>query len=451
MIQLSIAKFRTLQLILVCVLLFSACEKSEQVIAIKEQKPFSPPALDEMVIYEINPNAFSSSKDIQGIQARLDTLKNMGINTIWIMPIYSVGILKSHGSPYCVKNYKEINSSYGTIDEFSFFVQEAHKRNIAVLLDWVANHTSWDNEWMEHPEWYTHDENNNIIQPVGTYWWDVADLNYDNAEMRLAMIEAMSFWVKTTDIDGFRCDKADYIPYDFWKQANDSLKKIPNKQLVMLAEGEREDHFGAGFQLNYSWTFLSTLKNVFAGTQTVNELYAASSSEYAFIPPNSRKLRFTTNNDETATRPPVIVFGGKEGATAASVLSTFMNGVPLFYCGQEVGVNHYDMYNFTNYINWQMNPTMRRNYINMITFYRRSEAARKGVLMTFPHTVIAGFSKSFGTDKIAVIVNTQASQQEYDVPPEIEGNWKNTMNNDAPITLNNTLTVGAYQYYILQK
>jgi glycosidase len=190
-------------------------------------------------------------------------VKALGINAIWIMPIYPIGNLNSFGSPYCIKNYEEVNPDLGTMNDLKTLVTEAHNRKIAVMLDWVANHTSWDAEWIVHKSWYTQNASGNIISPPGTTWNDVADLNYSNDTMRQAMIDAMEFWITNADIDGFRCDAADYVPFDFWKQAIDSLHHATDKNLILLAEGSRADHFTAGFQMNFSWDFLSVLKNVF--------------------------------------------------------------------------------------------------------------------------------------------------------------------------------------------
>jgi len=163
------------------------------------------------------------------------------------MPVHPIGIIKTVNSPYCIKNYKEVNPEYGTLDDLRTLIREAHKRNMAVILDWAANHTSWDNPWIEHKSWYTQDGSGNIIHPAGTNWQDVADLNFNNSEMRLEMIRSMKYWVLTANVDGFRCDAADYVPFSFWKQAI----KIPNRKLIMLAEGACADHFTAGFQLNF--------------------------------------------------------------------------------------------------------------------------------------------------------------------------------------------------------
>ncbi len=122
-------------------------------------------------------------------------------------------------SPYCVRDYKGVNDEFGTLDELRTLVEEAHKRKMIVLFDWVANHTAWDNPWIANKSWYKQDDAGNIISPPKTGWLDVAALNYDSMDMRKAMIDAMRYWVFQANIDGFRCDAADFIPADFWEQA----------------------------------------------------------------------------------------------------------------------------------------------------------------------------------------------------------------------------------------
>ena len=164
-----------------------------------------------MVIYEANPKVFASSKSLKAIEDRLDEIQDLGVTVIWLMPIQPIGSDKtSVGSPYCIKNFKAVNPSYGTIDDLKSLVNKAHSMGMKVILDWIANHTSWDNPWItEHPDWYTKDANGNIISPAGMGWNDVADLNFKNTELRANMIDAMTYWVKEAGIDGFRCDYAD--------------------------------------------------------------------------------------------------------------------------------------------------------------------------------------------------------------------------------------------------
>ena len=411
---------------------------------------FEIPAVEDMVMYEINIKAFSSTKDFKGVTARLDQIKELGVNTIWLMPIYQVGVVNSFGSPYCVKNYKELNSQFGTLADLQELIRKAHEKKIAVILDWVGNHTSWDNDWMSNPSWYTQDGNGNIISPAGTNWNDVADLNFENAAMRVAMIEAMKYWIDTTDIDGFRCDAADFVPFDFWQQAITELNTIPNKHLIMLAEGARNDHFTAGFQMNFSWNFLGSLKNVFTNGQGVATLFATNTNEYSAVPTGKRKLRFTTNHDESNQATPVTVFGSKQAAMAASVVTIYLEGVPLLYCGQEVGVSLSSVYNGSNTINWTVNTDMLEEYKKMMQFYATSNAARKGSLMTFDNPNVVIFQKSSGAERVLVLVNTRAVRKTIGIPLVLQTNWTDVLSN-VPKTLSNSLTLAPNEYLILRK
>ncbi|MBS1563463.1 MAG: alpha-amylase, partial [Bacteroidetes bacterium] len=212
-------------------------------------------------MYQVNIRAFSSSGDFKGVQQRLDSIGALGVNTLYLLPVYPVGQVKTVNSPYCVKDYLSVNSEFGSLDDLRTLVAEAHKRHMAVLFDWVANHTSWDNAWIANKSWYQQDAGGNIISPLNTGWNDVAALNYNNQDMRKAMIKAMKYWVFTANIDGFRCDAADFVPADFWKQALDSLKAISSHKLLLYAEGTAKQEFTAGFQLQYGMGFYYTLKD----------------------------------------------------------------------------------------------------------------------------------------------------------------------------------------------
>lgn len=412
---------------------------------------FTIPATENIVMYEINPSPFSSTHDFQGIINRLDNIKSLGVNTIWIMPIFPVGEVNSFGSVYCVKNFTEVRSSLGTMDNFKLLVEKAHEKGIAIILDWVANHTSWDNPWIyAHPEWYTQNGSGQIVSPAGTTWNDVADLNFDNAEMRLAMIAAMKFWVEETNIDGFRCDAADYVPYDFWAQAITALNAIPDKDLILLAEGARADHFTAGFQMNFAWDFLGNIKNVFNFNQSnVNSLFTTNTNEYAVVPVGKKKLRFTTNHDESFYATPISVYDGKYGAMAASVITIFMQGVPMLYCGQEVGVTVSSNYQGNAVINWNANSDMLLAYQKMLAFYNTSVTARTGTLTNLSSADVAAFQKT-GSETVLVIVNARSSLKSYAVPSVQQGNWTNVMTNEV-ITLSNNISLSPYQYLILKR
>ena len=204
--------------LLTLVVLLVACEPKTV------SDKFQIPAVHDVVMYQVNPRVFADSASLKAVTARIDSIADLGVNMIWVMPIYPIGEEKSKNSPYSIRDYKAIASEFGTIDDFKALVAACHERGMGLILDWVANHTAWDNVWLKdqgHKDWYTQDSAGNIIFPPGTDWTDVADLNYDNREMRDAMIDAMRYWIVEVGIDGFRCDVADQVPADFWKEAID--------------------------------------------------------------------------------------------------------------------------------------------------------------------------------------------------------------------------------------
>ncbi|MFZ1495436.1 MAG: alpha-amylase family glycosyl hydrolase, partial [Saprospiraceae bacterium] len=224
------------------------------------------------IIYEVNIRQYSKEGNFDSFKKHLNRLKNLGVDIIWFMPIYpisEVGRKGTLGSPYAVADYKKVNPNYGTMDDFKSLVQTIHNMGMKVIIDWVPNHTGWDNVWIkEHPDWYTH-VGEAITHPLNndgssTGWTDVADLNYNNKAMRKAMIEAMTFWLKTTNIDGFRVDMSGMVPDDFWQEARPSLLAA-NKNIFMLSEWEdAPDHFST-FHVNYGWQLHHTTAEIAKG------------------------------------------------------------------------------------------------------------------------------------------------------------------------------------------
>lgn len=367
------------------------------------------------------------------------------------MPTYPIGQLNSVNSPYCVKNYEAVNPEFGTMNDLKSLVSQAHDKGMAVILDWVANHTAWDNPWISNKDWYTQDGNGNIVSPPGTGWTDVADLNFDNQEMRINMIKAMEFWIKNADIDGFRCDAADMVPYDFWKQAIDSLNNFTTKDLILLAEGARSDHFTAGFDMNFSWDFYGTIKKVFAGTAAPSSLFSVNNSEYNGIPDGKEKLRFTTNHDESAwDATPMVIFNGKEGALAASVITIFLNGVPLIYDSQEVGVTDNIPFFYDSPIDWMLNPDMLEQYQDILNYYMTSELAKTGSLNSYANSSASIFTLSSGRDRLLIIVNTLNAAATINLPAALTGEWANVLS-DETFSLSGSMQLTPYEYYILKE
>jgi len=433
---------------------FSGCKNVDPVQPVTENLLSNSPVpnTEDIVMYEINLRAFSNEGTFNGIITRLDSIKALGVNVIWLMPIHPVGVLKSVGqlgSPYSVQNYLTVNPEFGSLDDLKNLISKAHNLRISVILDWVANHTAWDNPWIANKNWYTQDGSGNIISPAGTGWNDVADLNYNNSEMRLTMINAMKYWAKEIGVDGFRCDAADYVPFFFWKQTLDTLKNIPNKKLILLAEGNRSDHFTAGFQLNYSWDYYSMLKNVFRDGYNASYLFTTHQNEYRSIT-SGNKLRFTTNHDESAwDNPPVVIFNGKQGALAASVASIFMGGVPLIYSGQEIGYPTKLPFFSRSPIDWNINPDMKTAYKKLYSLYNSTPVLKKGIITDYSDVNIVSFTKSYQGKECFILVNTRKTQENFTLPSSLQNiTWTNLLDNSSMKT-GGVVILQPYQYLIL--
>ncbi|WP_316824673.1 alpha-amylase family glycosyl hydrolase [Pedobacter miscanthi] len=413
------------------------------------------PNTSDAIIYQVNLRAFSQEATFKGVTARMDSIKALGVNVVYLMPVYPVGVLKSAGglgSPYAVKDYKAVNTEFGTMEDLRALVNAAHDRNMAVMLDWVASHTSWDNAWISNKSWYKQDTNGNIIPPEGTNWTDVAALNYNKPDMRLAMIDAMKYWVFNANIDGFRCDAADFVPLDFWKQAIDALRGITTHKLLMLAEGTRNDHFKAGFQMVYGFGYYAALENkVFGNAAPATILQDFNTSEFAPALPGSQVVRYITNHDVYLTDgSPVNVYGGKTGAMSAFLVTALMKGVPMIYNGQEVGCTRGIDFFYHTPIDWTTNPDMKAEYKKIINLRKNSAAIKTGDLTVYSSDDIVAFTKSSGSEKVLVLASIRGNATTYYIPPVLQGTWKNAFSG-SPVTLGSQLFFQPYQHTVLTK
>ncbi|WP_164549854.1 alpha-amylase family glycosyl hydrolase [Nonlabens ponticola] len=407
------------------------------------------PDTEDVVMYEANLRAMSAGGDLRGVINRLDHIEDLGINVIWLMPIHPQGQERSVGSPYAIRDYKEVSNEYGDLEDLRELTDAAHSLGIAVIMDWVANHTAWDNEWIENKDWYTQDAAGNIVIPSGTNWQDVADLNFDNQEMRSAMIDAMKYWILEANIDGYRCDYADGVPADFWEDAWDELDAIPNRKLVKLAEGNREDHLQSGFDLNFGFEFYGAMINAFEG-QPATSIMEKSEEEYATVPDGKQVLRYTTNHDESAfAATPIEFFGGKQGALAASTITIFMNGVPLIYSSQEVGRSSNVPFFSNSRIDFDANPDMLESYQKMIAFYNSSASARKGSTQDFSNDDVVSFRKTLNNDDVLIIANIRNREVSYAIPSSLQNTeWSNITTSNT-VSLTGSIDLQPYEFLIL--
>jgi glycosidase len=362
------------------------------------------------VIYEIYPRAFSQQGNFNAITARLDELKDLGVTILWLMPIHQIGQEKKKGtigSPYAVRDYYGINPDYGTADDLKKLVREAHARGLKVIIDIVANHTSWDSVLMKHPEFYKRDAEGRITYPYD--WYDIAALNYGNQELRRYMTDMLKHWIREFDLDGFRCDVAGEVPTDFWENARRELEQI-KPDIVMLAEAHKAELSVSAFDLDYSWPLHSALTNILQHGARASDLRVEWEKEVKAWPKGALHMRFSDNHDERRA----IARFGEPAALAASAFVFTLDGVPMIYNGMEVG----DTTESGAPALFEKLPIFwaiaeRRKefpvfYKNIMALRRASAALRRGTLKwvrNSDESRVVSFVRRAGNEKVLVAIN----------------------------------------------
>lgn len=436
-------------LLLLMLIVVVSCKKAP----IPEPEPtFKIPATEDLVIYELFLRSFTPEANLPAATARLQELKDLGINCIWVMPCQPIGQAKKInplGSPYSIRNYRAIDGSYGTMEDFRAFIDAAHALGMAVILDVVANHTAWDHPWItNHPEMYTKNSAGQIVHPPGTNWQDVADLNFGYRPTRDSLIHTLMWWVDSVGVDGFRCDYADGVPADFWAEAIDSLER--NSDLIMLAEGQNKSLLEAGFDIAFSWTMHNLMAEAFSGTKVASSPGNLAAAEQNSDPTDSKRLYFITNHDFISfDDPPLTVFKTYEGIRSAAVAMTYMPGVPMLYNGQEVGsMQRLNLFDDIP-ISWNDPQGMRGFFTQLYRLYREQEVLRRG---TYTYLNISPEVISYERkidDGILVICNVRNKDVSFPLPTGYARiGLRDLFSGDT--FLQDTLLLAPYEYRVLK-
>ena len=393
---------------------------------------FSPPEWSyNKTIYEVNVRQYSKEGNFNGFEKHLPELKDLGVGILWFMPINPIGIKNRKGtlgSYYSVKDYKAVNPEFGTIAEFKLLVKHIHRMGMYVIIDWVANHTAWDNHWItEHPDFYTTDSTGNIISP-NPDWTDVADLNYDNPALRDSMIEALKFWVQECDIDGYRCDVAGMIPIDFWVDARTELEKI--KPVFMLAEWETPE-MSKAFDMTYDWKTYDTMNEVVKGTKNATDLYNCIKNNEENYPPNAFRMEFTTNHDKNSWDGTVFERLG-DAAEEFAVYTFMIPGMPLIYTGQEAGLNKRLEFFEKDPVTWKNHP-FRKLYKSLVKLKKNNDALLCGdrggelvPLISSNDSSVFAFTRIMHKNKIFAVFNFSDTEVEFTLQGEFMiGSYRN--------------------------
>lgn len=431
----------------------------------------SPEWIDQAVIYEANLRQGTPTRDFKGLQRELPRLKDLGVDIVWLMPVHPISEVNRKGtlgSYYAVRDYKDVNPEFGTIQDLKELVSTAHNLGMKVILDEVCNHTGCDNAWVtEHPDYYAKDKDGKMFGPFD--WTDTYKLDYSNPATRQAMTDALLFWIREADIDGYRCDVAGEVPTDFWEEVRPKLQAV--KPVFMLAEASKPELLEKGFDVDYAWP-MKDLFNAIAATAGANsyakekgqklekkravdipKLIARHGKEY---PKGAVHMNMVTNHDLNSWEGTEFERYG-DGLGAFAVLSYTLPGIPMMYTGQEVGFNH----PFEFFERDEVQPDYRAN--EMTAFYKMLNAlkhkhpalATRGGddTMTVYGTTsddLLVFSRDKGDDRVVVLANLSGAE----VPvkflaagPQVEGLTDYFGGGEAKVPD----TLAPWQYIVLTK
>ena len=424
----------------------------------------------DAVIYEVNIRQYTPEGTFNAFAEHLQELKDTGVTVLWFMPIHPISVKNRAGelgSYYSVADYTKVNPEFGTEEDFANLVKQAHDMGFHVMLDWVANHTGWDNPWIEeHPDWYTQDENGNIISPDGMGWPDVADLNYDNTEMRQAMIDSMKFWVENYDVDGFRCDYANGAPVEFWEDCRRQLEEV--KPVYMLAECDHiKELLESAFDVEYNWNLWDTLTFTSGGAGKASSI---KNYIYEDLPDGTYTLNFLDNHDKNSYEGTIRSHFGEETLPFMFAMIYTIPGVPMLYTGDEIALDHALEFMSKDPVDWDSGTSYREQLAALGAIRSNNPALYSGnyggpieyVNVGENDKYVLTFTREKDGNKIKCIFNCTNKDREVDLAEWYNGketvlmhgvgadvSWEEHPISEDSITASTTLA--PWEFYIVQE
>ncbi len=404
-------------ILLLAVLVGMGCSSEQQLPPVS--KVVHPEWSKNASIYEVNIRQYTPEGTFNAFREDLPRLKSMGVDILWLMPIHPIGELNrkgTMGSYYAVQDFKAVNPEFGTEEDFRALVDAAHELEMKVIIDWVANHSSWDNVWTVNKDWYTLDDEGNFVPPVED-WSDVIDFNYDNPDMRAAMFDALEYWVREFNIDGYRCDVAGMVPTDFWVEAHQRLDAI--KDVFMLAEDGEPELLIEAFDMNYAWEYAHVTREIASGEQNFDDLDALFERDDARFPKNGYRMYFTTNHDENSWNGSDVELWGPNFENFA-VLSATVAGMPLIYTGQESILDKRLEFFEKDEVEWK-DYAYEDFYRLLLTIQEQNTALWNGAFggertrIESPQGTYA-FTRKKGQNEVIVAINITEETQSISVP-----------------------------------
>ena len=421
----------------------------------------NPDWVKNATIYELNIRQFSQEGTFKAIEKQLPRLKKMGINIIWLMPVQPIGVVNrkgSLGSYYSVKDYLKVNPEFGTDEDFRSLVKAIHAQEMYVILDWVANHSSWDNMLAtQHPEWYTKSREGRFQPTPWRDYDDIIDFDYSQPGLRKYMTEALKFWVKEYDIDGYRCDVASFVPIDFWENARKELDAI--KPVFMLAEAEDKELHRRAFDATYNWTLWNILHQIAINNKSVKTLGEAYIAEHVSIfPKEGIRMNFIDNHDKNSWEGNQYSNFGP-ALKAATVFTAMMDGMPMVYNGQEAGLDRSLLFFEKDPIVWKKHEN-EALYTTLFALKHKNQALWNGKyggemvrIMNDKMDQIISFVREKNGDKVITLINLSREKVQVSFDTSYDAGTYINLFSGKPqqISKKITLTMEAWEYLVLHQ
>ncbi|MCP2039355.1 alpha-amylase family glycosyl hydrolase [Chryseobacterium sp. HSC-36S06] len=421
----------------------------------------NPDWVKNATIYELNIRQFSQEGTFKAIEKQLPRLKKMGINIIWLMPVQPIGVINrkgSLGSYYSVKDYLKVNPEFGTDADFRSLVKAIHAQGMYVILDWVANHSSWDNTLAtQHPEWYTKSREGKFQSTPWRDYDDIIDFDYSQPGLRKYMTEALKFWVKEYDIDGYRCDVASFVPIDFWENARKELDEI--KPVFMLAEAKDKELHRKAFDATYNWTLWNILHQIAINNKSVKTLGEAYIAEHVSIfPKEGIRMNFIDNHDKNSWEGNQYSNFGP-ALKAVTVFTVMMDGMPLVYSGQEAGLDRSLLFFERDPIEWKKHEN-EALYTTLFALKHKNQALWNGKyggemvrIMNDKMDQIISFVREKNGDKVITFINLSMEKVQVNFDTSYDsGNYTNLFTGKPQrISEKMTITMEPWEYLVLHQ
>lgn len=414
-------------------------------------------------IYEVNVRQYTVEGTLDAFARELPRLKEMGVKTIWFMPLTPIAQKNkkgSLGSYYACSDYTSINPEFGSLRDFKELVKKAHESGMKVIIDWVANHTGWDHQWTkEHPEYYLKDTATNDFL-IASGMDDIIELDFSNPELRKAMIDAMKFWVEECDIDGFRCDLAFWVELDFWKEARPQLDAV--KPLLWLGEYDEleKPEYGEAFDASYTWTWMHKTEDFYKSKLAIDSLLTVL-KRYDDLGDSTMRAWFTSNHDENSWNGTEYEKYG-DMAKALAVFSCTWNGIPLLYSGQELPNKKRIKFFDKDTIAWTGNNALHDFYKTLLDLKAANPALRSGdpAVQTFriktsDPTYVLAFLRKSGSREVLVVLNMSGSFDKlfFDIQDDkVTGIYKNVFSGAAnDFTKERSFVMAPWEFLVYEK